>query len=35
MRRQTGADALAGQLAREGVEAVFAAPGVLLDWAIP
>jgi Thiamine pyrophosphate enzyme, N-terminal TPP binding domain len=34
MSRQTGGDALAGQLAREGVEAVFAAPGVLLDWVI-
>jgi hypothetical protein len=26
MSRQTGGDALAGQLAREGVEAIFAAP---------
>jgi acetolactate synthase-1/2/3 large subunit len=32
--RQTGGDALAGQLAREGVEIVFAVPGVQLDWAI-
>jgi acetolactate synthase I/II/III large subunit len=32
--RQTGGDALAGQLAREGVEVVFAVPGVQLDWAI-
>jgi hypothetical protein len=35
MSRQTGGDALAGQLAREGVQVVFAVPGVLLDWAIP
>ena len=34
MSRQTGGDALAGQLAREGVEIVFAVPGVQLDWAI-
>jgi acetolactate synthase-1/2/3 large subunit len=32
--RQTGGDALASQLAREGVEIVFAVPGVQLDWAI-
>lgn len=30
----TGGDALAGQLAREGVGIVFAVPGVQLDWAI-
>jgi hypothetical protein len=35
MSRQTGGDALAGQLAPEGVEVVFAVPGVLLDWAVP
>ncbi len=34
MSRQTGGDALAGQLAREGVEVVFTVPGVQLDWAI-
>ena len=34
MRRQTGGDALAGQLVREGVEMVFAVPGVQLDWAV-
>jgi hypothetical protein len=34
MNRQTPGDALAGQLAGEGVEVVFAAPGVLLDWAM-
>lgn len=34
MSRQTGGDALAGQLARECVEVVFAVPGVQLDWAI-
>ncbi|ANV99614.1 thiamine pyrophosphate-dependent enzyme [Bradyrhizobium icense] len=32
--RQTGGDALACQLAREGVEVVFGVPGVQLDWAI-
>jgi acetolactate synthase-1/2/3 large subunit len=34
MNGQTGGDALAGQLAREGVEVLFAVPGVQLDWAI-
>lgn len=34
MSRMTGGDALAGQLAREGVDIVFAVPGVQLDWAI-
>jgi thiamine pyrophosphate-dependent acetolactate synthase large subunit-like protein len=34
MSRQTGGDALAGQLAREGVEVVFAVPGVQFDWAM-
>src|ERR1700754_527136 len=34
MTSQTGGDALAGQLVREGVEVVFAVPGVQLDWAV-
>jgi hypothetical protein len=34
MSRQTEGDALAGQLARECVEVVFAVPGIQLDWAI-
>jgi hypothetical protein len=34
MSRQTGGDALADQLAREGVEVVFAVPGVQFDWAM-
>lgn len=32
--RQTGGDALARQLVREGVEKVFGIPGVQLDWAV-
>jgi hypothetical protein len=35
MSRQTGGDALAGQLAREGIEVVFAVPGVLLELGAP
>jgi thiamine pyrophosphate-dependent acetolactate synthase large subunit-like protein len=31
MSRQTGGDALAGQLARQGVEVVFAVPGVQFE----
>lgn len=32
--RQTGGDALAAQLQREGVQHIFGVPGVQLDWAV-